>query len=192
MSTAASSRRLTEEEYLRIERAAQTRSEFWDGEMFAMAGGSPRHSRICVNLIRQLGNRLEGSGCALFNSDLRVKIEAVRAYTYPDVSIVCGEPQIEQGDLLVNPTVVVEVLSPSTEIYDRGQKSEFYRRIPSLREYLLVTQWKPHIEHYFRRPGGEWSVRDVAGLETALALGSLGIEVPLSAIYAGVDFAADK
>ena len=134
MQAARSTHRLSEAEYLAIERAAVFRSEFYDGEMFAMAGGSPTHSLIAGNLIRALGNRLQGGGCLTFNSDLRVKIEDSGLYTYPDVSVVCGELRFADAeeDTLVNPTLLAEVLSDTTEAYDRGEKFGHYRRIASL------------------------------------------------------------
>ncbi|HWD20783.1 MAG TPA: Uma2 family endonuclease [Verrucomicrobiae bacterium] len=192
MAHATPIRRLSASEYLQMERAAETKSEFRDGDVYAMAGGTPAHSRISANLIRHLGNRLEGGKCFAFTSDLRVKIEMADAYTYPDVSVVCGSLQTESGhdDVLLNPTVIVEVLSPSSESDDRGRKFELYRRIPSLREYLLVSQSKPHVEQFIRQASGEWLLRDIEGRAAALSLAALGIELPLAEVFAGVEFKA--
>ncbi len=153
---------MTAPDYLQIERAAENKSEFRDGEIFAMAGGTFAHSAIAANMLRQLGNKLEGRPCVPCTSDLRVKIEMAGAYAYPDVSVVCGERQFEdeRRDTLLNPTVIVEILSDSTESYDRGRKFELYRRIPSLREYLLVSQRAPHIEQFIRQPNGGWLLGD--------------------------------
>ena len=178
---------LSEAQYLAIERAAESKSEFYDGEMFAMAGGSRRHSLISSNLIRELGTRLKGRPCIVFNSDLRVKVEATGLFTYPDASVVCGPVYSVPGtdDTLINPVLLVEVLSDSTEGYDRGKKSEHYRQIPSLTEYLLVSQKEPHLE-LFTRQKSEWVLREVSGLEATIELPVLKITLALSEIYANV------
>jgi Uma2 family endonuclease len=182
---------MTEEEYLEIERRAEFKSEFHDGEMFAMSGGSRPHCAIACNLSRLIGNQLEGSPCVVYSSDLRVKIQADGRYVYPDISVACGEIQVddEHNDILLNPTVIVEVLSDSSARYDRGQKFEFYRRLPSLREYLLVSQHRPHIEQFIRQDSGDWLLHDAAGLESSLSLPSLSITIPLSKVYSNVRFA---
>ena len=135
---------LTDEQYLQIERLAETRSEFHDGQMFAMAGGSLNHSFIAAKMGALLDPQMP-PGCRTFNSDLRIKIAAVRIFTYPDCGVLCGEPQFagDQRDVILNPLVIAEVLSPSTENYDRGKKFEFYRTIPSLREYLCAPGQPP-------------------------------------------------
>src|ERR1044071_3578846 len=140
MALAEKIARLTEEEYLRLERAAEFKSEYFDGELFAMAGGTRAHSLISANLTGELRAVLKNTKWVTYNADLRIKTEATGLYTYPDVSIVCGEQRFldNEQDTLLNPTVVVEVLSDSTEAYDRGKKFEHYRQVPSLREYLLV------------------------------------------------------
>jgi Uma2 family endonuclease len=183
--------RLTEAEYLEIERRAEFKSEFLDGEMFAMSGGTLPHGLIASNLSRAIGNQLEGSPCVVYGSDVRVKIPAAGLYTYPDVSVACGENQVEDehNDTLLNPTVIVEVLSDSSAAYDRGQKFEFYRQLPSLREYLLVSQYRPHIEHYVRQDSGAWLLCEVAGLESKLSLASLDITISLTKVYSKVRFA---
>ena len=181
---------LTEEDYLALERAASSRSEFLDGEMFAMAGGSPMHSLIAANVIRELGNHLRSGPCRPFTSDLRLKVEATGLYTYPDVSVLCGPLQYAAGtdDTVVNPTVLVEVLSDATEGYDRGEKFRHYRQMPALQEYLLVSQRQPRIEQFLRRPGDEWTLRTAEGRDAALLLPALGVTLALREVFAGVEF----
>lgn len=183
-------RHLTEVEYLAIERAAEFKSEFFEGEMFAMAGGSPMHSLIATNLASEVRSRLKGRTCLPFNSDLRLKIIATGLYTYPNLSVVCGPLEFadEQDDLIVNPTLLAEVLSDSTESYDRGKNFEQYRRIPALREYLLVSQKEPRIEQFIRGSDGEWRLREAAGLEAQMELPSLQISLPLAEVFAHVKF----
>src|SRR5437867_3079283 len=151
-------RRLKEAEYLAIERRAEFKSEFFDGEMFAMAGGTPAHSLIATNLAREFGNLLKTHPCTAYNSDLRVKIEATGLHTYPDLSVVCGPLRFadQEQDTIVNPVLVAEVLSDSTEAYDRGKKFEHYQQVPTLREYLLVSQTEPRVEQFIRQDGGQW------------------------------------
>jgi len=192
MITAEPIHRLTETEYLQIERAAEFKSEFFDGELFAMAGGTLRHSLISTNLAREFGNRLKGKPCSAFNTDLRIKVEATGLYTYPDLSVICGQPQFVDGetDTVVNPSVLVEVLSDSTEAYDRGRKFEHYRQIPSLREYLLISQHEPRIEQFIRQPDNNWLLHEAAGLNATLLLPSLEITLALNEVFAQVDFTA--
>lgn len=182
--------RLTEVEYLEIERRAEFKSEFLDGEMFAMAGGSRMHSLIASNLNFALRTQLKGCPCRVYTSDLRLKVQSSGLYTYPDVSVACGQEEFEDGldDTLLNPTVIVEILSPSTEAYDRGKKFELYWQLPSLREYVLVSQSKPLVEQYIRQDGGEWLLRAVAGLEARLTLPSLGIAIEMADLYVNVQF----
>ena len=179
MSLPQTSRRLTEAEYLEIERAAEVKSEFFDGEMFAMAGGTPQHSLIGSNLIREFGNHLENSPCLAYNADLRIKVDASGLCTYPDLSVICGPLQFAEGtdDTVVNPTVLVEVLSTSTEAYDRGRKFEHYRQIPTLQEYLLVSQTEPRIEQFIRQSDGRWLLNEAAGMEKKIELPSLKITI---------------
>src|SRR2546423_4510369 len=134
--------RLSETDYLRLERAAEARSEYFDGEMFAMAGGTRAHSLIATNLARELSNQLKAGDCIVYNTDLRIKVEPTGLITYPDLSVVCGEQRFldQQQDTLLNPVLIVEVLSNASEAYDRGKKFEHYREITTLREYLLVSQ----------------------------------------------------
>jgi Uma2 family endonuclease len=190
MSLPESLRRLTEAEYLEIERAAEFKSEFFDGEMFAMAGGTPEHSLIATNLAREFGNRLKGGPCVPYNSDLRIKVEITGLCTYPDLSVICGAPRLaeETKDTAVNPTVLVEVLSDATEAYDRGKKFEHFRQIPTLQEYLLVSQKDPRVEQFVRQPDGRWILSEAAGLDATLELPSLRIRILLSEVFANVRF----
>ena len=182
--------RLTEVEYLDLERSLESKNEFFDGEVFAMSGGTPLHSQIAANLIQVIGRRLSGGRCVVYTSDLRLKIQATGLFTYPDLSVVCGPIQFAAGtdDTVVNPTVIVEVLSDSTEAYERGTKFENYRRMPSLREYLLVGQKGPRIEQFVRQENEQWLLREAAGLDATLALPSLEIKISLAEVFAGVEF----
>lgn len=179
----------TPEQYLDLERQAEYKSEYYAGEIFAMAGGSPEHSLIAANVTRELGQQLLERSCRVFNSDLRVQASET-LYTYPDVTIVCGEPQFsdEHRDTLANPTVIVEVLSSTTEAWDRGDKFEQYRQRESLREYVLVAQDRPHAERFARQPGGQWLLSEVNGLEGVLALPTIGYELTLAGVYHLITF----
>jgi len=190
MAVAHPVHRLTVAEYLEIERRAEFKSEFLDGEMFAISGGTRSHNLIASNLNRAIGNRLEGCRCVVYTSDMRVKVQADGLYTYPDVSVACGEEEFddEHDDTLLNPAVIAEVLSDSREAYDRGQKFALYRQIPSLREYLLVSQHKPLVEQYIRQEGGAWLLGEVAGLESKLSLPSVGITIQMADVYTDVRF----
>jgi Uma2 family endonuclease len=190
MALATPVRRLTDAEYLQIERAAEVKSSFYGGEMFAMGGGTRWHSLISANLIRELGFSLKGRSSRVYDSNMRVKTESTGLYAYPDVVVSCGSPQFVDAemDTLLNPTLVVEVLSESTEAYDRGLKAESYRQIPSLREYLLVSQTTPHVEQYIRQQNDAWFLQDVVGLESRLNLPSLNVSIPFAEIFANVEF----
>src|SRR5882724_4883850 len=191
MAVAQDITRLSEANYLRLERQAEFRSEFFEGEIFAMAGGTRAHSLIAVNLAGELRNKLTDTDCVAYNTDLKVKVEATGLLTYPDLSVVCGEQRFldEEEDTLLNPAVIIEVLSDSTEAYDRGKKFEHYRQIPSCREYLLVSQKEPRIEQFIRQPNGEWSLKEAAGMSAEIKLASLGIVLQLREIFAKVQFA---
>ena len=187
--------KLTAEEYLAIERAADHRSEFYDGEMFAMSGGSLVHSYIVVNLCRELSSALEGSRCKAFEANLRLLVRATGLYTYSDGGALCGVPEFhdDRKDVLVNPVVVVEVLSPSSEAYDRGKKFGHYRRIPSLREYLLVSQDESRLELFERQADNRWKLeQEEVGLDKSIELKSIGVTLKLSRVYLNVDFEATQ
>jgi Uma2 family endonuclease len=155
-----------------------------------MAGGSRVHSLIATNLARELGNRLKGRPCVTYNADLRVKVEATGLLTYPDVSVVCGPERFldSKEDTLLNPTLIAEVLSDSTEAYDRGRKFAHYQQIVSLRYYLLVSQQEPRMELLSRAIENQWGWRETAGLEGMLELPALGISLSLSEVFLHVTF----
>ncbi len=183
-------RALSVQEYLDLERASEFRSEFFDGEMFAMAGGTPNHSRISANLTAAMVNALARGACVVFEKDQRLRIEATGLYTYPDLSVVCDEPKFaaEDENCLQNPSLLAEVLSDSTEAYDRGRKFEHYRQITSLREYLLVSQSEPRLELFVRQPDNSWNWRVATGLDATLSLPALGVTLRLADIYAKIPF----
>jgi len=181
--------RMTDEEYLALERQAETKSELRDGVMVAMSGASYPHNRLTGNLVGLLWQHLKGRSCGVCPSDMRVYVPATGLDTYPDASVVCGEPELRDGhmDTLLNPVLLIEVLSPSTEAWDRGGKLEQYRTIPSLAEVLLVSQKEPRIEQHVRAVDG-WTSTVVLGLESRLALRSLGLELDLAEVYDKVPF----
>lgn len=181
---------LSSQDYLAIERQSAWKSEYLDGEMVAMTGGSFEHGLILGNVARLLGQNLLDRPCVVVPSDLRVTIPATGLYTYPDIVVVCGDRRFDddQRDTLLNPTLLVEVLSPSTEAYDWGKKFEHYRTIESLREYVLVAQQEPRADHYLRQEDGSWLFRSVAGLDAVLSLPSLDCDLPLAEVYSKLDF----
>ena len=180
---------LTAAEYLEIERAAPYRSEFYQGEMFAMVGGTPKHSRIKTNFLVELGVSLKGQPCAPYDSDLQI-LCPTGLYTYPDASVICGPLEVDalSPNSVTNPTLIVEVLSKGTEAYDRGKKFDHYRTIQSLREYVLVSQDEAMIRFYLRNDDGSWKMQAVSGLEGTLRLESIGCELRLADIYDRVNF----
>ncbi|HXH92894.1 MAG TPA: Uma2 family endonuclease [Thermoanaerobaculia bacterium] len=182
--------RLTPEEYLRIERAAEWKSEYIDGEMFAMAGASMRHVLITTNLVGELRDRLREGPCTVYGAELRVATDRLRHYTYPDVVVVCDPVEVvdEHRDTLTNPKVIAEVLSDSTEKYDRGAKFERYRAVPTLSEYLLVSQDRVHIELYTRQPDGGWFLREWNDPDAEIDLTSLHCRLKIAEVYAKVTF----
>jgi Uma2 family endonuclease len=196
MSHARQLRRFTPEEYYRIEAQADFRSEYFNGEIFAMAGGSLEHARTCANILRHLSNKLEGTPCIPYGSDLKLRVKASGLRTYPDVSVYCSKMELDPDDparqTYMNPTVLFEVLSPSTLEYDRGTKSGHYRRIESLKIVVLVFQDEAHVEAHIRQPDGSFSLREYEGLDEILPLDALGVELPLAEIYQGVDFTTDE
>jgi Uma2 family endonuclease len=182
--------KLTAAEYLDRERTAEFKSEFFEGGIFAMAGASREHNRVKENLVGELFARLKGGPCQTYSSDQRVLVEATGLYTYPDVVIVCGPGKYDAADrdTLTNPTAIVEVLSPSTERYDRGTKFRNYQRIPSLQEYVLAAQDEPVCERYVRQADGSWALVSFVGLTDTLAFASVPAQIPIADVYAGVDF----
>ncbi len=182
--------RLTPEEYLAMERAAEWKSEYYDGRMYAMSGVSHAHAIIVTNFLRNLPDTLGDRPCLVTASDLRVRVQPGGLYTYPDVVVVCGEPKFadDQRDTLLNPIVIGEVLSPSTERYDRVFKSAQYRSMESLQEYMLIWQAAPRIEVLRRQSGDNWLVTEFDGLDAICRLESVDCSLPLSAIYKNIIF----
>jgi Uma2 family endonuclease len=178
------------EEYLQLEREASYRSEYFDGEIFAMAGASRRHNLISINPGGSLNAQLTKRECEVYVSNMRVRVEATDLLTYPDVVVVCGEPRFhdEEADTLLNPTLIIEVLSKSTSRFDRGEKFEHYRAIESFVEYLLIAQDKVYIEHYIRQPDMSWLMRIYRNQTDAIHLPSIHCDLTLSTIYNKVKF----
>ena len=194
MATSAAQTYLAPEEYIALERKAipdadTIRSEYVNGEIIAMSGASFAHNLITYNISGELRTRLRGSECLAFANEMRVSIPSVKSYFYPDVGVVCGEPRFEDDvfDTLLNPIVIVEVLSPSTAAYDRGDKFAHYRQLQSLREYILVSQDKVCVEHYLRQTE-QWILTDFQRPEQQLPLTSIQCELPLQEIYESVSF----
>lgn len=179
---------ITPEKYLAIERNADYKSEYFNGEMFAMAGASKEHNLIVANIIRVLGNQLLESDCNVYPSDMRIKVESVSKYTYADVTVGCGDEQFEdeESDTLLTPVVIIEVLSDSTEAYDRGKKFKYYQTIPSLKEYILVSQTPYRLEHYIRQNKRIWTYADYHEPDDIVQLETIKCELKLGDVYVKV------
>ena len=186
-------RRYTTKEYFEMELGAAKRHEYSYGEILPMSGGSDAHSFIIVNLTAELRAALKGKPCSVAEGNLRVRDRREPRYVYPDASVICGDRQYDPEDpnrhTILNPRVIVEVLSPSTEAYDRGDKFEYYQRIEAVEEYVLVTQDRPSAQTFLRQPDGTWSMMGVNGLEATLLVRSLEIAIPLAEIYYRVPLA---
>lgn len=184
---------LTYADYLAIERDSDVRHQFVGGDVFAMAGGTPRHSALKSNLVRRFGNGLEGRSCREYDSDLKVRFPGSLDATYPDLSIVCGRLARHPDDrnAVTNPVVVVEVLSPTTEAFDRGDKWALYQRLESLQHYVLVSEASPRVEVFTRGDQGTWRYEQL-GVDDALALPAVGLSIPVQAIYANLPEDADE
>lgn len=181
---------LTPAEYLAFERQSDIKHEYFRGDLFAMSGASRQHVRIAVNATIVLGNQLARRGCDVFNSDMRVKVSPTGLYTYPDLAIVCGRPRFEDKELdtLLNPSVIIEILSKSTEAYDRGEKFAQYRTLETLTDYLLISQTRPHIERFTRQEGGLWLLSESIGLDAVMPIESIQCQLPLAEVYDRVEF----
>jgi len=177
--------RLTPERYLEIERGNDFRSEYYDGQMFAMSGVTLPHSLLVASVARCFGNSLKSGPCLVSAAELLVRGAKDGPYMYPDVVVMCDEPKLadDHRDVLLNPTAIIEVLSKSTEAHDRGQKFSWYRQIASVREYILVSQTAHRIETFFRQGAGEWSLREFSGLDATLVCRSIDCAIPLAEIY---------
>jgi Uma2 family endonuclease len=182
--------KLTEEEYLKLEESSEERHEFFNGEIFAMSGGTLTHPTLLSNLQAELVNKLAGGPCIAFGEGLKIHVNATGLNTYPDASVVCGKPILapNRKDTLLNPMLVVEVLSPSSESYDRGKKFQHYRQIESLTDDILISQDSVRVEHFVRQADNFWQLRDYADLQGARTIESIGIEIPLANIYRQVEF----
>lgn len=176
---------LTPAEYLSVERAAEDKNEYLDGEVVAMTGANRKHNLITVNITSEIGQQLKGRACEAYVSNMRVRVPSSRLYTYPDVVVVCEEPRFEDDhlDTLLNPTLLVEVLSDSTEKYDRGKKFGFYRTIESLSDYLLIAQDERRIEHYAKQPDGRWLLAEHSSPDDVVALDSISSRLVLREVY---------
>ncbi|MBF0200259.1 MAG: Uma2 family endonuclease [Desulfamplus sp.] len=184
--------RITPDEYLEIDSNSDIRHEYFNGDIFAMTGSSLRHNIINTNISRELGNRLiaKNSNCNVLSNDMRVKVQEIEKYTYPDIAVVCGEIELEDGkfDTLMNPVIIIEILSDSTEAYDRGKKFFHYRLIPSLQEYILVSQYFCLVERFIRKDDATWNLSSYDRMEQTLRIESIGCDVPLSDIYRWIEF----
>lgn len=191
MMSAQPKLRYTLEDYFELERTSEARYEYWDGEVFDMSGVSHQHALVEVNLTFSLTSLLREKPCRVFPANMRIKVPIMPPYRYGDVSVACGKPEYQEiggVDALTNPILIIEVLSPSTEAYDRGDKFTYYKSIPSLKEYLLVAQHRPHITQYVKQDDGSWSYCEVNELETVLRLPSIDCELALTEVYRDVEF----
>ena len=184
---------MTETEFLAFERASEIKHEYLDGYVYTMTGASRAHNLICINAAATLHGQLRQKPCEIYANDMRVKVQATGLYTYPDLSVVYDEPQLAGGefDTLLNPVLLIEVLSPSTESYDRGKKFQHYRQIDSLGDYVLIAQDSPRIERFTRQPDDTWLLADAVGLDASVELPSLGCTLALADVYEKVTFEAN-
>jgi Uma2 family endonuclease len=180
---------VTPEDYLAREREAKTKNEYIAGEIIAMAGGSQEHTAIASDIHVALANALRGGSWEVYNSDLKVRLIAAGPFFYPDVTVVCGQPQVDFDDCLQNPTLIVEVVSESTASYDRGEKFVYYRRFPMLRHFLVIEQANVFVEHWERNENGLWMLTaEHTDRAEQLVLGTLGVVIPLAEIYRRISF----
>ncbi|MCD9186556.1 MAG: Uma2 family endonuclease [Pyrinomonadaceae bacterium] len=182
------------EEYIELEKSSEEKFEFWDGNVWSMAGASPSHNRIVRNLLTEIDAQLRIKGCESFPSDMRIKVPAYPPYRYPDLTALCGEAEFENlsgQDLLVNPQLIVEVLSESTEAFDRGDKFSYYKSIKSFTEYLLVAQHRPHVSQFIKHGDGFWINLEFNDLTEIVELKSVPCKLSLSDIYRNVSFPAN-
>ena len=182
---------LTPEEYVNRERKSDYRSEFYAGQVFALAGGSRSHNLIVTNVIAELRNQLRQRPCRVYPSDMRVRVPETGLYTYPDVVVACGQERFDdqQQDTLLNPTLLVEVLSKSTENFDRGKKFKHYRTLESLAEYILISQNSYHLEHYIRQPDQQWLLSEADDVQDMIHLPEIDCTLRLADVYEKVDIA---
>lgn len=183
--------RLTPEQYLEIEREADIKSEYINGEMFMMSGGSIPCSYIPMNLAEALGAHLRTRGCRMASSDLKVRVSPAGPFFYPDLTIICGQPQAadDHQDIVLNPVAIFDVMSKSSEAFDRGQKFAQYRRIDTLRDYVLISQTEPRVEVFSRLTNGKWTLAEFVGLEATCQIPGVDAEIVLGDIYRDISFA---
>jgi Uma2 family endonuclease len=184
----------TEAEYLAFERDSEIKHEFIDGEIYAMSGASRHHNLITASVIATLYNQLRGKDCETYPSDMKVRTPSTGAYVYPDIIVVCGEARFadDQHDVLLNPTVIIEVLSATTEAFDRGVKFQRYRELVSLQEYILIAQDRPHIERFVRQENGLWQFSEAYGLQASITLTSIACQLALADVYEPISFDSDE
>ena len=178
------------EEYLALEETAEYRSQYYQGEIFGMAGGSLDHNRIAGNLFDSLRRNLKGKNCEVFMSDMKIWIEAVQLFTYPDLIVICDRPELYQNrdDTVTNPLLLVEILSESTKNYDRGEKFKFYRAIPSLQEYVLIDQYRIHVEQFALNEARKWVLTEYLRENEIMKFSSIDLQIRLSELYERVEF----
>lgn len=178
------------EDYLSLEETADEKHEYYRGEIFAMAGGTIAHNQIVSNTVSEINFFLRGKSCQVFPSDLKVHNKANTLFTYPDISIVCGEPEKWQGhnDTITNPVVIIEVLSKSTQLYDRGQKFKLYRSLPSLKEFILLSSLEYMVEHYTKQADDSWNFREWTDPDDTLTIESIDFSCPVKDLYRNVSF----
>jgi len=188
--SAVPKKRLTAEEYLEFERSSEIKHEFYNGRIYAMAGAKRRHNLIALNIGSEIRTHLKGRNCEAYPSDMRIYIPRFGLYTYPDVSVVCGKPEFQDAvlDTLLNPVLLIEILSDSTESYDRGKKFQHYRSIESLQEYVLVSQNEARIEKYIRQGDGFWVLSEAVGVVSSIMFESIDCPISLAEVYDKIDF----
>lgn len=192
--TAQPKHKYTLQEYFEIEKNSEEKFEYWDGNIWNMAGASPAHERIVVNISGHLRELLRGRGCSVFGSNLKVKVPAYLPYRYPDLTAYCGQgiyEKMEGLEVLTNPQMIVEVLLPSTEAFDRGEKFSYYKSIQSFTEYILIASNRPFVTHFIKQNENEWIQREANSLDGKLFLPNFDTEILLSEIYLDVEFPDD-
>lgn len=184
-------RKYSLDEYFEIERTSEEKFEYWDGNIWSMAGASPAHERIVINGGAHLRELLRGRGCSVFGSNLKVKVPFYTPYRYPDLSVYCGQGIYETMggmEVLTNPQMIIEVLSPSTEAFDRGEKFTYYKSIETFTEYLLISTNQPHVTQFIKQNEQDWIQREFIGLESKFFSLTFNVEILLSEIYLDVEF----
>jgi len=184
----------TVQEYLELEESAEYKSEYYKGEIFAMAGGSINHNQIIMNVGAQLNQSYPRHKCRSFATDLKLWIEEIDCVAYPDIMIICDKPQVYTGrtDIILNPFIIIEVLSRSTEAFDRGKKFQFYRSISSFQEYILIDQYRVHIDQFYIEKTGKWTLKDYNDINDILQFSKINFEIPLEKIFELVDFELEE